>query len=64
MRTVQLMGDGVEELWVFSDFVEDEQIQDWYKDYVNSNYESFEEYMEEVNPLQVCERLFVDEIYV
>ena len=64
-RLVQLLGDGIEELWYFPEDVTDEQIQKIYKDWENNDdYDSFEEYLEEYIPQMDAERVFVDEIYV
>ena len=75
MRIVQLMGnDGFEELYNFPHDVKDEEIQMLYKEWEgftseeslkdNSDYTTFEEYLEEYAPQMNTERLFVDEIYV
>lgn len=65
MRLIQLIGNGLEELWEFPDDVTDEQILKAYKAYINHpDYESFEEYINEYNPQLQGERKFVDEIYI
>lgn len=62
MRLVQLLGDGVEELWEFVDDITDEQIKEMWKSYEESDLDSFEEWAQS-NTVE-GERLFVDEIYV
>ena len=65
MRLVQLLGDGIEELYSFPDDVTDEEIKTLYNEYLEMDeYETFEEYLEEYAPQVQGERLFVDEIYV
>lgn len=66
MRLIQLMGDNVEELWEFPSTVEDSEIEFWYEDFNKreTEFDSFEIYMEEVNPSIECMRRFVDNIYV
>jgi len=57
------MGDGIEELYNFDDEITDEQIQEWYKQYQDSDSESFEEFLNDVCLID-ADRVFVDEIYV
>jgi len=65
MRLVQLLGDGIEELYNFPDDVTDEEIKTLYSEYLRMDeYETFEEYLDEYAPQVQGERLFVDEIYV
>lgn len=65
MRIVQILGDGIEELWSFPDGVTDEEIKETYKRFQNQeDYEIFEEYVDEYNPQMNAYRVFVDEIYV
>lgn len=74
MRLVQLLGDGIEELYNFPDDVTDEQIQKLYRDWIwfaaeesiknGDEYYTFEEYLDKYAPQVQGERLFVDEIYV
>ena len=66
-RLVQLLGDGVEELWYFPTDVTDKEIKLLYKEYEDAEedeYDSFDEYLDEVCPQMQGERIFVDEIYV
>lgn len=60
----QLIGDGIEELWYFPKDLSEREIRDAFKDYQYSDYESFEEYVEEFNPQLDGERVFVTEIYL
>lgn len=74
MRLIQLMGDGVEELYNFPDDVTNEEIKKLYKEWRqftaeesirdNGEYSTFEEYLDEYSPQMQAIRLFVDEIYV
>ena len=63
-RLVQILGDGWEELWFFPSDLSDEEIQESFNMYKDSEYESFEEYVDEENPQLGGERVFVDEIIV
>lgn len=65
IRLVQILGDGVEELWNFDSSYSDEEIVFWYQDWTDRpEFDTFDDYMEEVNPGVFCQRVFVDEIYV
>lgn len=74
MRLIQLMGDGIEELYHFPDDVTNEEIKKLYKEWEqftaeesirdNGEYSTFEEYLDEYAPQMQSIRLFVDEIYV
>ena len=65
MRLIQLLGEGIEELWEFPNDVTDEDIQKLYKEYEdNDEYDLFEEYLDEYAPQMQGERKFVDEVYV
>ena len=48
-----------EELWYFPSNVTDKQIQKLFKQYRDSDYETFEEYMENESDIK-AERVFVD----
>lgn len=63
MRLIQLLGDGIEELYTFDNDVTDEEIKQFYKQYKESDSEDFEEYLNEVLFID-GDRVFVDEIYV
>lgn len=65
-RLIQLMGDGgFEELWNFPDDTTDEMIKILFKNYMNSGYESFEDYIESNGDFAaVAERVYVNEVYV
>lgn len=58
------MGDLIEELWYFPSDVTEEEIRNAYKDYQYSEYDSFEDYINEFNPKLEEERVFVNEIYI
>lgn len=63
-RLVQLLGS-TEELWYFPDDVTDEDIQKLWKDYIDTDFDSFEEYIESLGDLAaVANRTYVDEVYV
>lgn len=64
MRLIQLLGDGIEELWEFASGVQDHEIQKLYKEYEKSEFESFEEFIEENYSNLNCNRVFVDEINI
>ncbi len=64
MRLVQLLGDSIEELWEFPDKTGDLLIVEWYKEYIASDYDLFDEFMEDKYPGIECNRKFVDEIYI
>jgi hypothetical protein len=63
-RLVQILGDMWEELWYFPQDVTDEQIKESFQRYRDSDYETFEEYLDEENPQMDGERVFVDEIII
>jgi len=63
-RIVQILGDGVEELWKFPEDVTDDEIKMLWKEYELSDSDNFEEYLVETAPQVQGERIFVDEIYV
>jgi len=56
---IQILGDMWEELWYFPSNVTDKQIQKLFKQYRDSDYETFEEYMENESDIK-AERVFVD----
>jgi len=65
MRVVQIFTDGYEGLYQFNDVISDEQIKGYWDEYVRSEYDNFEEFMNETYPDIHCERFFVDsEIYI
>lgn len=64
MKLVQIMGDGIEELWEFPEDLSNEEIKEAYCSYLESHFDSFEEYIEEYNPQLGGIRLFVEEIYI
>lgn len=52
-------------LYTFPDNTDDKEIKELYKDYVDSQYDSFEEYLENHSTYALnTERIFLDEIYV
>lgn len=63
-RLIQLLGEGVEELWSFPVGITDEQIEKLYQEYKLSDEESFEDYIDTLHEFSKAERLYVDEIYV
>lgn len=64
-RLVQLLGDMWEELWFFPQDTSDEEIQRLFKEYRDSDYETFEEYIESLGDYAaLAERVFVDEIII
>ena len=59
-RLIQILGDMWEELWLFPHHVTDEQIKEAFDEYRDSEYETFEEYLEESESELEGERIFVD----
>lgn len=64
MKTVQIIADGFEGLFNFNSKTTDKEIKSFYKEFEKSEYDDFEDYMNEAHPDIVCERIFVDEIYI
>lgn len=74
MRLIQLIGDGIEELYYFPDDIEDDEIIALYKKWEwftseeslkeEGEYSDFEDYLAVTTPEMKVERVFVDEIYV
>ena len=63
-KLVNILGDGVEELWYFPTDIDNETIKGFYKLYLKTTHDSFEDFMEEFNQHIDCERVFCDEIHV
>jgi len=63
-RLIQLLSEGVEELWSFPKDITDEQVKELWEEYKLSDEESFEDYIDTLPEYSKAERLFVDEIYV
>jgi hypothetical protein len=63
-KLVNLIGDGVEELWYFPTNIDNDVIKGFYKQYLKTTHDSFEEFMQEFNQHIECERVFCDEIYI
>lgn len=59
-RLVQILGDMFEELWLFPIDLSDEEIKAAFDRYRDSDYETFEEYIDEENPQLDGERIFID----
>lgn len=59
-RLIQILGDMWEELWLFPKDITDEQIKEEFNKYRDSDYETFEEYIEESGNILQGERIFVD----
>lgn len=64
MRLVQLLGDGIEELYQVNSLIDDEAIKSYWSQFKDSEYESFEEFMNEEFPSVDIERMFMDIIVV
>ncbi len=60
----QVTGDGIEELYHSEKPIDGEIFQGWWREYQETDYEDFEEFMGEVHPSIDLERVFLDEIYV
>ncbi len=64
MRLIQIMADDFEGLFNFEDRVADKEIESFYKEFEESEHYDFEDFMNEVYDNIICERVFVDEVYV
>lgn len=64
MRTVQIISDGFEGLYQVDNTFTDKQIKSLHKEFEESDYDDFEEYVNEIYSDKKFERIFVDEIYV
>ena len=64
-KLVQIMSDAWEELWLFPKDLSDAEIKEAFDRYRVSDYETFEEYVDNENPQLGGERIFVDsEIFI
>lgn len=64
MRLIQIITFGFEGLFNFEDRITDEQIESFYEEFEESEHDDFEEFMNNVHDNVLCERVFVDEVYV
>lgn len=64
MRTVQIIADDFEALFLIDDNLTDEEVKTFYKEFEESDYDDFEEYVNEIYSDKKFERIFVDELYV
>ena len=75
MRLVQIVDRwGDQELFHFDHLVLDEEIENWHKEFMDhlhaneddedTEIETIEQFMDVFHPEIVCERVFLDEIYV
>lgn len=64
MRTVQIIADDFEALFLIDDNLTDEEVKTFYKEFEESEYDDFEDFMNDVYSNIGFERMFVDEIYV
>ena len=64
MRTVQIIADDFEALFLIDDNLTDEEVKTFYKEFEESEYDDFEDFMSDVYSNIGFERMFVDEIYV
>lgn len=53
-------GDGL--YWTPDRRITEDMIKKWHNEYMNSDFESFEEFLDETH--YVIERVFVEEIYI
>lgn len=64
MRLVQIIDDGIEELYEITDkALNNKTIKKYWQDYQKSNEDSFEDWLEQ-HSLKGIERVFVDEIHI
>lgn len=64
MRTIQILSDDFEALFLIDDNLTDEEVKTFYKEFEESEYDDFEDFMSDVYSNIGFERMFVDEIYV
>ena len=64
MRILQIISDGFEGLYQVDNTFTEKQIKSLYKEFEESDYSDFEEYVNETYSDKKFERVFVDEIYV
>ena len=64
MKTVQIIADGFEGLFNFNSKTTDREIKSFYKEFEESEYDDFEDFMNDTYSDTLCERIFVDEIYI
>ena len=64
MRILQIISDGFEGLYQVDNTFTEKQIKSLYKEFEESDYDDFEEYVNEIYSDKKFERIFVDEIYV
>lgn len=50
-------------LWS-KEHIDTENLEEWYKQYIDSEYESFVDFLEAIHPEFDIERVYVTEIYV
>lgn len=62
-KLIQLLGEGIEELWSIPETISNEEFQGIYKRYQDSSISSFEDYLTEMQ-LEGFERIFVEELYI
>jgi hypothetical protein len=64
MRLIQLYADGFEALYNFDDTISDQMIKTSYEEFEQSEYDDYEEFMNETYPDIFCDRVFADEVYI
>ena len=64
MRTVQIIADDFEGLYQVDNTFTDKHINSLHKEFEESDYDDFEEYVNEIYSDKKFERIFVDELYV
>lgn len=63
-RIVLISGDMWEEFWLFPKNLSDAEIKKAFERYIDSDYETFEEFINVENPQLDGKRVFVDEIII
>ena len=63
-RLIQLITDGFEALYEIDNLIQDTYIKVLWNEYQETDYEDFEDFLNEKHPLLVWKRVFVDEIYI
>ena len=64
MRILQIIADDFEGLYQVDNTITDKQIKSLHKEFEESDYSDFEEYVNEIYSDKKFERIFVDEVYV
>lgn len=65
MRIIQIFADDHEAIYTFNEHITDKEIKTFWSEFEDSDFESFEEFVQENYPIAECERFWLDsEIYI